>query len=601
MLLGTIIQQVESSIQHAIDYSFWLQKGETLANVTFTVDAGTATVSNVSYTPDRTEARFFLDGGSLGDQFNIIAEATTSFGQVRYDHIQVYVETNGGSVVLAGNNALMLSILGPTGSSGPTGPGGSVSGSSGGTGPTGPTGLQGAASTVTGPTGYTGLQGAASTVTGPTGSTGPQGNAGAASTVTGPTGYTGLQGAASTVTGPTGPTGNIGSTGSEGAQGIAGALGETGPQGVQGLQGVQGNAGATGPTGAASTVTGPTGYTGVAGTASTVTGPTGYTGVAGAAANTGATGPAGSLGPTGPTGYGSTGSVFWLAMTGTTAMGASTVTIPFNYVQIDTQGAYNTSTLLYTPKIPGYYSFSVAAEIEGTAAPGYAYASIIKNTSAIALGTLVDLTVGNAPYVLSLCSTIVYMNGTTDYVYFTVTSTLATPSLLGNNPPNQVYAYGHLIPGYGFTGPTGFNGTIGGTGPTGPTGIAGAATNTGATGLTGPTGSLGTGPTGATGPQGVQGAQGPGANSAPQDRVIIIPGSAGQPSTYLQWGTFVASYPTGNTTITFPVAFPNVCTSIMMGSSSSLLVGISSVTVTSFVAGPGSTLGTIIYWQALGY
>ena len=111
MLLGTIIQQVESSIQHAIDYSFWLQKGETLANVTFTVDAGTATVSNVSYTPDRTEARFFLDGGSLGDQFNIIAEATTSFGQIRYDHIQVYVETNGGSVVLAGNNALTVPVF----------------------------------------------------------------------------------------------------------------------------------------------------------------------------------------------------------------------------------------------------------------------------------------------------------------------------------------------------------------------------------------------------------------------------------------------------------------------------------------------------------
>src|SRR5208282_5823159 len=213
MLLGTIIQQVESSIQHSIEYRQWLARGETLASVTFTVDAGTATISNVSYSPTKTEVDFFLNDGTLGDQFNVIACATTSFGQVRYDQIQVYIETNGGAVVLSSNQALMLSILGPTGPTGsltgPSGPTGPVG--TGPTGPlgTGPTGSQGAASTVTGPTGYTGLQGAASTVTGPTGplGTGPTGSQGAASTVTGPTGYTGLQGAASTVTGPTGPLG----------------------------------------------------------------------------------------------------------------------------------------------------------------------------------------------------------------------------------------------------------------------------------------------------------------------------------------------------------------------------------------------------------
>src|SRR5208282_5021233 len=101
MLLGTIIQQVEASIQHAIDYRQWLQTGETLESVTFTIDAGMATVSNVSYSPAKTQVDFFLNDGTLGDQFNVIACATTSFGQVRYDHIQVYVETNGGAVVLS--------------------------------------------------------------------------------------------------------------------------------------------------------------------------------------------------------------------------------------------------------------------------------------------------------------------------------------------------------------------------------------------------------------------------------------------------------------------------------------------------------------------
>ena len=273
MLLGTIIQQVESSIQHAIDYSFWLQKGETLANVTFTVDAGTATVSNVSYTPDRTEVRFFLDGGSFGDQFNIIAEATTSFGQVRYDHIQVYVETNGGSVVLAGNNALMLSIVGPTGPTGtltgPSGPTGSV-----GTGPTGPGGPS-----VTGPTGFQGS-------TGNTGSTGSGGQTGP----TGPTGVGGAQGI-SGATGPTGPTGPTGITGTGGPTGSAGTTGSQGVQGIPGFTGSIGPTGYTGQQGAASTVTGPTGYTGLQGAASTVTGPTGPTGATGPTGYTGATGP----------------------------------------------------------------------------------------------------------------------------------------------------------------------------------------------------------------------------------------------------------------------------------------------------------------------
>ena len=97
MLLGTIIQSVGAELQNSIDYRYWLQKGETLAAVVFTVDAGTATITGVTYSPDQKEVDFFLNGGTIGDQFNIIAEATTTFGQVRYDHIQVYVETNGES------------------------------------------------------------------------------------------------------------------------------------------------------------------------------------------------------------------------------------------------------------------------------------------------------------------------------------------------------------------------------------------------------------------------------------------------------------------------------------------------------------------------
>ncbi|WP_144611357.1 exosporium glycoprotein BclB-related protein [Bacillus cereus] len=117
---------------------------------------------------------------------------------------------------------------GPTGPTGPTGPGG------GATGPTGPTGPGGGATGPTGPTGDTGPAGA----TGPTGPTGDTGLAGA----TGATGPTGDTGAA----GPTGPTGDTGPTGATGPTGDTGPTGATGPTGDTGPTGLTGATGATG-------------------------------------------------------------------------------------------------------------------------------------------------------------------------------------------------------------------------------------------------------------------------------------------------------------------------------------------------------------------
>jgi hypothetical protein len=101
MLLGNIIQNVGNSIQHEINYIRWLQQGETLASVTFTVDAGTATVTDVALSVDKTKVFFNLTDGTLGDQFNIIPCAITSLGQTRYDQISVSIQTNGGPVVLS--------------------------------------------------------------------------------------------------------------------------------------------------------------------------------------------------------------------------------------------------------------------------------------------------------------------------------------------------------------------------------------------------------------------------------------------------------------------------------------------------------------------
>ena len=246
MLLGNILQAVGEARLYSIDYSKWLAEGEKLTGAFYTVDAGTATVSlPPTLGPlgvEDTRTLFILNNGTLGDQFNVVVNVSTNFGQTRNDHISCSIQTNGGPVFVSTNQQLMLSIVGPTGSAGSIGPAGSA-GAAGTTGNTGPTGLSG-------PAGIASNTGA----TGPTGSSGPAGiasNTGA----TGPTGLSGLQG----FTGNSGSTGPTGPTGSQGIQGIQGVQGSFGSMGSGGAQGAQGNTGPTGFTGAAGTLTGPTG------------------------------------------------------------------------------------------------------------------------------------------------------------------------------------------------------------------------------------------------------------------------------------------------------------------------------------------------------
>lgn len=288
MLLARHIQQVAESKRYYVDCDVWLARGESLVSIVPTVDAGVAICTGA--VPDHTGRafHFVVTGGNLGDQFNVILCQTTSFKQIRFDHVQFNIETNGGQVYLAANQELMLSILGPTGpAGGPTG----VNGPTGATGPLG-TGATG----NTGPTGFTGNTGPLGTgPTGFTGNTGPTGNTGNTGPLgTGPTGFTGA----------TGSTGTMGATGNTGATGPLGT-GPTGPS--AGPTGVAGSTGNTGPTG-------PTGFTGAAGL--TVVGPTG---VPGGAGFTGPPGATGDVGPTGAAGSSSGGRSMASSQSGTAA------------------------------------------------------------------------------------------------------------------------------------------------------------------------------------------------------------------------------------------------------------------------------------------
>jgi hypothetical protein len=294
-ILGRRLQIVGDRKRYGVDYDTFLDQGETIAAVTITIDQGTATIEDQALSADKESVSFFLNGGTLGDQFNVILQATTSLGQIRYDRLEIFVGTNGGPTFLVGNEQLMLSIVGPTGpAGGPTGPAGGPTGDTGDTGPTGDDGPTG----DTGPVGNTGSIGGPGNTgdTGPVGPTGATGDTGSIGP-TGPSGPTGLG-----ETGPVGPgggdTGATGPTGPEGPTGPTGQTGDTGaPSSVTGPTGPDGPTGQTGDTGAPSSVTGPTGNTG--GTGNTgATGPTGSTG------GTGTTGPTGPLGLTGATGPG---------------------------------------------------------------------------------------------------------------------------------------------------------------------------------------------------------------------------------------------------------------------------------------------------------
>jgi hypothetical protein len=369
MVLGRHQQDVGNRTKYTIDCTSWLQPGETIVGITCTVDAGTATTDTVVIAGDGRSYSFFLNGGTLNDQFNVIIEQVTNLTQIRFDHVEFFIGTNGGPTFVSDANAtLLLSILGPTGPSGAAGTVGSRWFQGSGVpsniignendfyldlnngdvyqkmllgppfilvwnkvgnieGPTGPTGATGA-----GAVGATGAQGP----TGPTAPTGPQGSPGSGGSQgptgpTGPTAPTGPQGSQG-IQGPTGPTGPTAPTGPQGSQGIQGPTGPTGPTaptGPQGAQGIQGPTGPTGPTG----VTGPTGPTGP--TAPTgPQGPTGGTaGLTGPTGPTGWTGPIGPTGPTGPTGAGSnfgpTGGIGTAGVTGPT--GPTGVTGGINY------------------------------------------------------------------------------------------------------------------------------------------------------------------------------------------------------------------------------------------------------------------------------
>src|SRR5450759_1726838 len=95
-VLGRNQQTVGNRTQYLVDCSPWLLPGEQITGIVCTIDAGTATTDTIAIASDGQSYTFFLNGGTLNDQFNVIIEQDTSLGQIRYDHMEFFIGTNGG-------------------------------------------------------------------------------------------------------------------------------------------------------------------------------------------------------------------------------------------------------------------------------------------------------------------------------------------------------------------------------------------------------------------------------------------------------------------------------------------------------------------------
>lgn len=94
MLLDKLFKQPAERLSYEVDYSAWLQDGETLVSKVFAVtqNAGGTPVSPLlvdasSILPGGTSLVIFVSHGDLNASYTIDVKATTSTGQVKEDTI----------------------------------------------------------------------------------------------------------------------------------------------------------------------------------------------------------------------------------------------------------------------------------------------------------------------------------------------------------------------------------------------------------------------------------------------------------------------------------------------------------------------------------
>ncbi len=91
MPLKKYIKSTGERKRYLIDYSDWLDEGETLTGVIFSVTNNSATtplvVDDVMVQPDGLGVQYYVSDGETGNQYEVLATASTSSLQVKVDDL----------------------------------------------------------------------------------------------------------------------------------------------------------------------------------------------------------------------------------------------------------------------------------------------------------------------------------------------------------------------------------------------------------------------------------------------------------------------------------------------------------------------------------
>lgn len=96
-VLAKYVKQPAERKRYQITYVNWLDTGEFVSNVVFTIDKVTIpplVVDGVQVTPDNLGVQYYISGGVNGQAYVITATLNTNTGpQVRLDEVYVSVRT----------------------------------------------------------------------------------------------------------------------------------------------------------------------------------------------------------------------------------------------------------------------------------------------------------------------------------------------------------------------------------------------------------------------------------------------------------------------------------------------------------------------------
>jgi len=118
--------------------------------------------------------------------------------------------------------------------------------------------------------------------------------------------------------------------------------------------------------------------------------------------------------------------------------------INYNVVNFDSNGYWSTSDYRYTPLIPGYYVFNMQGLVAGSSSvPTQMIASFYKNGSLIRTGNRIVLPSAPSSSSAVVANSLLYMNGSTDYIEGWIIAVAGTPYVFGSEVNN--YFEGYLV------------------------------------------------------------------------------------------------------------------------------------------------------------